>query len=367
MADEIDISAIHIGDRHRKDMGDIAGLAQSIAEIGLLHSIAVTSDMRLIAGERRMRAFEYLGRTRIPARVVDIEHLAFGEQAENINRKDFTIEERVAIGERIEALLGKRQGERTDLRIEHREIFPEVRGRTRDIAAEKAGFQNARTYEQAKAVIEAGGKPLDDMNRTGRVNGPYKRVRIATQAAEIRLSPPPLPGNGPYRVIAADPPWAYEKRAEDPSHRGVHPYPTMSIADICAMRVADIAHQDSILWLWTTNHHMREAYGVLDAWGFAGITILTWVKDRFGLGDWLRGQTEHALFCTRGKPIVQLTNESTVLFAPAGRHSEKPDAFYALVEKLCPAPRYCELFARKARPNWDAHGNEAPPMEEAAE
>jgi N6-adenosine-specific RNA methylase IME4 len=82
------------------------------------------------------------------------------------------------------------------------------------------------------------------------------------------------------------------------------------------------------------------------------------VKHTFGFGDWLRGQTEHALFATRGKPIVQLTNESTVLFAPVRRHSEKPDAFYALVERLCPAPRYCEMFSRRARPNWDGHGDE---------
>jgi N6-adenosine-specific RNA methylase IME4 len=198
---------------------------------------------------------------------------------------------------------------------------------------------------------------------TGRapLNTADKKERIAAQAAEIRREPPPLPGNGPYYVAAADVPWPYDKRDEDPSHRAVLPYPTMSIPDICAMgeRVRAIMHKDSILWLWTTNHHMREAFGVLDAWGFEQITILTWVKDKFGFGDWLRGQTEHALFATRGKPIVQLTNESTVLFAPAGRHSEKPDEFYALVERLCPAPRYCELFARRERPNWDSHGDES--------
>ena len=99
---------------------------------------------------------------------------------------------------------------------------------------------------------------------------------------------------------------------------------------------------------------MRESFDVLDAWGFERRTILTWVKDRIGYGEWLRNRTEHCIMAVRGKPVVQLTNESTVLFAPVGRHSEKPDEFYALVERLCPAPRYAELFSRRARPNWRA-------------
>ena len=132
----------------------------------------------------------------------------------------------------------------------------------------------------------------------------------------------------------------------------------MSIAQIAALRVGELAHDDCILWLWTTNFNMREALGLVETWGFQHKTLLTWVKDRFGYGDWLRTQTEHVLMATRGQPIVQLTNESTALFAPVRSHSEKPDEFYALVEKLCPAPRYCELFARRARPNWDGHGDE---------
>ena len=53
---------------------------------------------------------------------------------------------------------------------------------------------------------------------------------------------------------------------------------------------------------------MREAFTALDAWGFTQKTILTWAKDRMGMGDWLRGQTEHCLMAVRGKPIVELTN-----------------------------------------------------------
>jgi N6-adenosine-specific RNA methylase IME4 len=58
-----------------------------------------------------------------------------------------------------------------------------------------------------------------------------------------------------------------------------------------------------------------------------------------GNGDWLRGKTEHCLLAVRGKPVVTLTNQTTLLHAPARGHSQKPMEFYSLVESLCPAPR----------------------------
>jgi hypothetical protein len=103
---------------------------------------------------------------------------------------------------------------------------------------------------------------------------------------------------------------------------------------------------------------LNGAREVLDAWGFAPVTILTWAKDRMGLGSWLRGQTEHCILATRGKCFTLAESASTLLSAPTAAHSQKPEAFYALVERLCPAPRYAELFARRERPNWDGHGDE---------
>jgi ParB family chromosome partitioning protein len=84
------ISDIVVGVRHRKDMGDIAGLAASIRDVGLLHPIVVRRDDGvLIAGERRIAACRSLGWTKIPAREVDLAEIARGELAENAIRKDF--------------------------------------------------------------------------------------------------------------------------------------------------------------------------------------------------------------------------------------------------------------------------------------
>jgi N6-adenosine-specific RNA methylase IME4 len=138
----------------------------------------------------------------------------------------------------------------------------------------------------------------------------------------------------------------------------------MSLEQIGNVDVPSLAHENSILWLWTTNYHMLNgARDVLDAWGFAPVTILTWGKNKYGMGEWLRGQTEHCILATRGKPVVQLTGQSTLLHADVRAHSEKPREFYDLVESLCPAPRYAYLFSRyRHNERWDCHGDEAPPV-----
>jgi N6-adenosine-specific RNA methylase IME4/ParB-like chromosome segregation protein Spo0J len=193
--------------------------------------------------------------------------------------------------------------------------------------------------------------------RGGFVQAVIKQHVKAEVGRKLDAEPPPMPG-GPYRVIVADPPWAYTKREGDLTHRGDLPYPPMTTDAICKMGVGDLAHPEgTVLWLWTTNAFMWDAREVLDAWGFEPKTILTWVKDRMGLGDWLRGQTEHCILAVRGKPTVTLTNQTTVLHGPMREHSRKPDEFYGLVEALCPGSKV-ELFCRTPRPGWAIWGAE---------
>jgi ParB-like chromosome segregation protein Spo0J len=86
---KLDIASIKIGKRHRLELGDIDGLAENIGSAGLLHPIVVHPDGRLMAGARRIVAVKKLGWTKIAHTKVDIEHLVFGKQAENVERKDF--------------------------------------------------------------------------------------------------------------------------------------------------------------------------------------------------------------------------------------------------------------------------------------
>jgi N6-adenosine-specific RNA methylase IME4 len=312
-----------------------------------------------------------------PAMLADLPFELQAEISENLFRKDWTPSEIDAMRRRCEPFL-RAQAKRNQAsagpssgrgaKRSGAGKFPEpVKGQVRDKIGAFAGV-SGRTVEKIAAIVDAAAaepekfcRLLENMDRTGRVNGVFRRLKIAKQAELIRAEPPPLPGNGPYRVGVIDVPWPYEIRSEDPSMRGVRPYPTMSIEQICALPVASIMHPDSILWVWVTNLFMRHAYVGLDAWGFQERTILTWNKDRFGTGDWLRGQTEHAIMAVRGKPIVTLTNQSTRLDAPVRGHSVKPVEFYDLVESLCPAPRYADLFSRyRHNERWDCHGDEAP-------
>ncbi len=179
---------------------------------------------------------------------------------------------------------------------------------------------------------------------------------IERQRLEIAEGRADLP-EGVFEVIVVDPPWPYDNKY-DPTHwanRTGCRYPVMSIAELRALHLP--AAKDCMLWLWTTNHFMGEAYGLLDAWGFEHKTILTWVKPHIGTGHWLRNRTEHCLLAVKGSPKRSLTNQSTVIEAPACGHSRKPDAFYALVDSLC-VGRKLDYFSREKRSGWEQFGND---------
>jgi ParB-like chromosome segregation protein Spo0J len=168
---ELKITDIKVGQRHRRDMGDLTALADSIRQEGLLQPIGVTDNLELVFGQRRLLAYrDILKRKTILARIVDVSSIIAGEYAENEIRKDFTASERVAIAKAIERQIGNRQGQRTDKEL--RGFFPEVAPgkRTREAAAEKAGFGNDKTYRQAAKVVENGTARLIQAMDRGRVS-----------------------------------------------------------------------------------------------------------------------------------------------------------------------------------------------------
>jgi N6-adenosine-specific RNA methylase IME4/ParB-like chromosome segregation protein Spo0J len=368
------ISEIKIGERHRKDLGDLRGLAKSIETLGILHPIVITPNGRLVAGLRRLKACkEILKWDKVPTAVFSLDLLQRAESDENTQRLNYTPEEAVNAGVLIEeeykrlAKEAQRRGGRKPRGVPPSFLGQDESKRALAMVGKVVGMDR-QTYVRAKAVVEAAEKeparyaPLvAEMNRTRKVNGAFRKLKVDLQSRAIAKEPPALPKKGPYRVIVADPPWRSTKRVQALSTRGVAPYPTMSLVEICALKVNQIAHKDSVLWLWTTNAHLPEAFEVVKAWGFTYKTVLTWVKpstQKPGLGDWLRGRSEHCLLCTIGKPTVKLTNQTTVLEAPRTKHSAKPDAFYAMVEKMCPGNKV-ELFQRKPREGWDSHGDES--------
>ena len=107
MLKELKITDIKVGNRHRKDMGDLTDLTESIRQEGLLQPIGVTERLELVFGERRIRAVrDILKKKTVLARIVDVTSIIAGEYAENVVRKDFTPSERVAIARAIAAHKG---------------------------------------------------------------------------------------------------------------------------------------------------------------------------------------------------------------------------------------------------------------------
>lgn len=170
-------------------------------------------------------------------------------------------------------------------------------------------------------------------------------------------------GVGPYDVIVYDPPWPYgtQETYHPDTRRGSTPYPEMSLEEIAADGEREISAkgvEDCILWLWTTHKFMRHSFPLLDRWGFSDKMIVTWEKQKMGLGRWLRSKSEFCIMAVRGSPATQLTNQTTMVHGDMREHSRKPDEFYEMIESLCLGVRRYDRFTREARPTWDGGGNE---------
>jgi N6-adenosine-specific RNA methylase IME4 len=136
----------------------------------------------------------------------------------------------------------------------------------------------------------------------------------------------------------------------------------MKTKDILSLPVIEISDHNSHLYLWVTNNFLKDGLNVMEAWGFRYITMITWVKDKMGLGQYFRGMTEHCLFGVRGNLPYAIDDHGkrkqgkTVFFAPRTQHSVKPNEMRLMIEKVSPSPRI-ELFSRCGYKGWDHLGN----------
>lgn len=168
-----------------------------------------------------------------------------------------------------------------------------------------------------------------------------------------------------YNIIYADPPW-HESGGGKIKRGADRHYPLMKTKEIVALRVNKITARNAHLYLWVTNNFFPDGLEVMKAWGFSYKTTITWVKDKIGLGQYFRGQTEHCLFGVRGMlPYKVIDGErqqgKTALHAPRTKHSRKPPEMRKMIEKVSDRDGFnkIELFARqKKTKGWDVWGDE---------
>lgn len=158
-----------------------------------------------------------------------------------------------------------------------------------------------------------------------------------------------------FGTIYADPPWSYGNqgtRAATDNH-----YNTMSIEEIAALPVASLASEQSHIHLWTTNAFLHDSFHLLEHWGFEFKSLLVWDKDRFGIGNYWRLQTEYLLLGTKGGLTFSDHSQPNIVRMTRTQHSAKPEAIRKMIEKVSPGPRL-EMFARRVATGWTCWGNE---------
>lgn len=227
--------------------------------------------------------------------------------------------------------------------------------------------------EQKKIIAEVAKAPDTRRAFTGVVKD-LRRERqdekkIARQAKEKKLGErqQALPVEK-FGVIYADPEWEDEVWSKDTGmdrHPSNH-YRTSKTLDIITRDVASIAADHSACFMWAKANMLPAALKVLEGWGFVYKTHWIWAKDRpgnaRGMGRWLSDEHELLLLGTKGSPPAPTGDlqRRSLIHAPVGRHSEKPEVFAEMIEDYFPTFTKIELNARRTRPGWTPWGDEAP-------
>ena len=172
-----------------------------------------------------------------------------------------------------------------------------------------------------------------------------------------------------FNLIYADPAWQFGNKKTGGSMKSgaLHQYQSvMSVEDIKAMPIDQIAADDCILIMWYVGSMPQEALDVVKAWGFTlkNMNGFVWNKltkhglPFFGMGFWTRAGSESAIIAIKGKPQVASRSVRAVGSYPVRAHSQKPDGFRDKCVQLAGDVPRIELFARNATPGWAVWGNE---------
>ncbi len=178
----------------------------------------------------------------------------------------------------------------------------------------------------------------------------------------------PKPLEGTYRIFYADNPWKYVglNKCDEHGHAERH-YDCLDDVQLCNYRpgngsrlVRDMADENAVLFLWVPSPMLKRCFAIIDAWGFEYKASFVWDKVKHMMGHYNSVRHELLLICTRGscKPDIPKLIDSVQVIERRGKHSQKPEEFYSIIEGMYDHGRKLELFARSRCEGWDADGNE---------
>jgi site-specific DNA-methyltransferase (adenine-specific) len=347
--------------RVREDYGDVKSLAQSILDNGLEHPIVITpKKKKLVAGDRRIEAFLYLGSDVIPYVTLDVDDLFSAELAENTERKDFTTMETAIIIEKIESVrnIGRPikgskiepfEGKKTN------EVVGKIINKSpAQVAKIKEIVEVAKTSKRAEQYL----KDIDTGKKS--VNTVHKLVTIKKRNLPKIAAPA-----GKTDLLVIDPPWEFENATIRGSAAG-H-YDVIPLKELCEMKLPLM--EDSVVFLWVPNSLKYDQVGVkgkylstlqtlLNAWGLTAKSEFIWIKPKPAPGSYSLTYHETLLLCFKGKPVMPAKRFPSVFTAPVGKHSKKPDESYKMILQMYPKRKAVEMFARKPHEGFEPWGNE---------
>ena len=297
------------------------------------------------------------------------------------NLSDFT-RASLALGMKddVAEIAKAKQGERTDIRPKSDEGSPI---RTDETLGKMAGV-GKDTLRKVETIISTASPELVEKAQRGEISinsaatlakaspeiqhaviekmesenlKPTEAMR-AVKAESINQKEIEAP-SGKFRVLYADPPWSYGNTQPDYQTEQRDHYPVMSMDELCAMPVKDIAADDAVLFLWVTSPILEDSFALIKAWGFSYKASFVWDKEKHNMGHYNSVRHEFLLVCTRGscQPDVRKLYDSVVTETRT-EHSRKPQQFYEMIETIYTQGRKIEFFARNQREGWTSYGYE---------
>ncbi|MCO5144582.1 MAG: MT-A70 family methyltransferase [Aquamicrobium sp.] len=379
-----------------------AELVESIRANGLIHEIVI-HDGKILDGRNRYRACVEAG---VEPRFRDFvgDPFTYAWSA-NGQRRDLVLEQRAVIfvmatkkseewktrQAEIAAEANRKRSEKTKAQHavsnpragETKSGVPTTCGTTKPASAEPKDKNTSATEKAAASGTNRGA--IERAERLVKAD-PALAAKVAAgevkptaahrqlKKAEVEQKVKELP-DGKFRVIYADPPWAYNDTREGlgagdgqtvdrASTAAKNHYPTMTMAELKELDVKSLAADDSVLFCWATFPLLPEQLEVVKAWGFKYKTAFVWDKDRGTFGHYHTAEAELLLVCTRGSCTPDADKrEAQVQRHPRGEHSRKPDAIREMIDRLYPHGPRVELFRRGEAPDgwviWGAEAEEA--------
>lgn len=227
---------------------------------------------------------------------------------------------------------------------------------------------DALSFSHHTVVAEM--QPEDQEVWLGRAS--EEKWSVSELRSQVRLSkrttaqPATLSADGPFRVVYADPPWAYNDSGVivigDAYGRAERHYPTMTIDEIAVLPIRERLTDDAVLFLWVTSPLLSACWPVIEAWGFQYKTSIVWDKVAHNYGHYVSVRHELLLICTRGSCTPDVPTpmpDSVVSVKRSDVHSEKPEEFRQLIDRLYPIGQALEVFGRKdVGGRWTVYGNQ---------